>query len=159
MKNLRIPALCLCALLLSLVGSAQTTTNPVSGQDDNKPKLFSNLPDKIPVTNDQINALFDVQVGVSASLSLSANETKKFTGNVVSKANSNEKEGSLESVVVRSSNFNGATLTISKLISKDGTVSYVGRIISFQHGDVYELQNLNGTYTLVKRGFSDLVNE
>ena len=156
MKNLRIPALCLCAMLLSLCGFAQN--NSVTDQG-NKPKLFSSLPDKIPVTIDQINALFDVQVGVAASLNISANASQKFSGNVVSKANSKEKESNLESVVVRSTNFNGATLTITRTVNKDGTIAYVGRIISFQHGDVYELQNLNGTYTLVKRNLLDMVNE
>ena len=65
----------------------------------------------------------------------------------------------MNSVVIRSTNYNGATLTISKTMNADETISYSGRIISFQSGDLFELQNKDGHLTLVKRNFYDLVNE
>jgi hypothetical protein len=66
---------------------------------------------------------------------------------------------SLQSVVVRSTNFPGAALSFSRITKEDGTFSYVGRIISFQHGDAYEISLENGQYFFVKKGFYDLVNE
>jgi len=156
MKNLRIPALCLCVLLLSVCSFAQSQTTPVREPDYNKPKLFTSLPDRIPVNIDRVNALLAVQVGAPASFSLDEATTKSFSGEVVSKANSSN---NLQSVVIRSSNFPGATLTITKVVDKDGVATYTGRIISFQHSDSYELQNLEGRYMLVKKGFYDLINE
>jgi hypothetical protein len=81
----------------------------------------------------------------------------QFAGDVVSTIN--KYANSMQSVVVRSNNFNGASLSVTKIIAVDGKVSYVGRIISFKHGDVYELQSQNNELVLVKRKFNDLVNE
>jgi hypothetical protein len=61
--------------------------------------------------------------------------------------------------VIRSGNFNGATLTLSSSAQTNGAVRFTGRIISFQHGDVYELQNQNNQYILIKKNFYDLINE
>jgi hypothetical protein len=71
----------------------------------------------------------------------------------------NKFENTLQSVVIRSTNFPGAALSFSKLTKEDGTISYVGRIISFQHGDAYEITMENGQYFFIKKGFYDLVNE
>ena len=157
MKNLRTPALCLCAMLFSLCSFAQNEKDPVNKPDYKKPKLFSNLPDKIPVSIDKINALLSTPVGNAMSLKVAEGSALEFNGEIVSRAS--KYENSIQSVVIRSTNFNGASFTISKITKADGTVSYSGRIISFQHGDLYELQNQNGQFVLVKRNFYDLVNE
>jgi hypothetical protein len=68
-------------------------------------------------------------------------------------------ENNLLSIVIRSTNFPGAALSFSKITKEDGTISYAGRIISFQHGDAYEINQENGQYYFVKKGFYDLVNE
>jgi hypothetical protein len=68
-------------------------------------------------------------------------------------------ENNIHSVVIRSRNFNGATLTLSSSAQPNGTVKFTGRIISFQHGDLYELQNQNNQYILIKKNFYDLINE
>lgn len=156
MKNLRIPALCLCAMLFSLCTFAQNEKNLVNETENRKPKLFSNLPEKIPVSIDKINDLLGTPLGQTTKLR-SANVAFEFDGDVVSKTST--KETNIQSVVMRPSNFNGASLTISKITNADGTVSYAGRIISFQHSDLYELQNSNGQFAWVKRNFIDLVNE
>jgi hypothetical protein len=61
--------------------------------------------------------------------------------------------------VIRSGNFNGATLTLSSSAQPDGAVKFTGRIISFKHGDAYELQNQNDQYILIKRNYYELINE
>lgn len=157
MKNPRIPALCLCAMLFSLCTFAQNHKDLVNEPDNKKPKLFSSLPDRIPLSIDKINDLLGTPVGQSTKLKSTENAAFEFDGEIISKAS--RQENNIESVVIRSSNFNGANLTISKIILADGTVTYAGRIISFQHSDLYELQQQNGQFVLVKRNFIDLVNE
>jgi len=65
----------------------------------------------------------------------------------------------MRSVVVRLSDFKGATLTLSSFTHPDGTVTYSGRIISFQHADLFELQYQNEQYFLIKKNYYELVNE
>lgn len=151
-------------MLFTLCSFAQTekNNNHINEPDYKKPKLFSNLPDKIPVSIEKINSLLQSSVGVSASLqtaasSETANKSVEFDGQVISKAD--KYNGKIQSSVIRSSNFNGATFTISKIIKEDGTISYTGRIISFQHGDLFILEKQDKEYFLVKKNFYELVNE
>ena len=157
MKNLRTAALCVSAMLLYLCSSAQTDKPPVTEPDYNKPRLFDNLPKTIPVNTVDLENLVATEVGRKGSIGLSLSSNLKFDGEVVSSAS--RYGNSIQSVVLRSSNFNGAQLTISRITSPEGVVNYVGRIISFKHGDLYELQNQNGQFVLVKKNYHDLVNE
>jgi hypothetical protein len=95
------------------------------------------------------------EIGKSVSFSLVNN--LNFQGVVSSLAS--KFDNMLNSVVIRSTNFPGAALSFSRITKEDGTFSYVGRIISFQHGDAYEINLENGQYYFVKKGFYDLVNE
>ena len=99
--------------------------------------------------------MLQAEVGKTVSFAFANNVN--FQGVVSSVAT--KFENTLQSVVIRSSNFPGAAFSFSKLTKEDGTVSYVGRIISFQHGDAYEITMENGQYYFVKKGFYDLVNE
>ena len=154
MKNLQLPGLCLLLILICATSSAQNTI-PVNEPDQNKPRLFTNLPDKIPVDISTLQTLINSETGKNVSLRLGANDLSNFTGQVVSKADDN----TIHSVVIRSANFNGATLTLSSSAQPNGTVKFSGRIISFQHGDAYVLQNQNNQYILIKKNFYDLINE
>lgn len=69
------------------------------------------------------------------------------------------KYNNIRSVIVRSSNFNGATLTLSSSTQTNGTVKLTGRLLSMQHGDLYELQRVNEQYFLIKKNFYDVINE
>ena len=138
-------------MLFTLCTFAQKENNHINEPDYKKPKLFSNLPDKIPVSVEKINSLLLSPVGVATSL--------QTTGNSETANKSVEYNGKIQSTVIRSSNFNGATFTISKIIKEDGTVSYTGRIISFQHGDLFILEKQEKEYFLVKKNFYELVNE
>lgn len=160
MKNLRTHAVCVCMMLLSCAAFAQTQNNPPLNEPDmNRPTLFDNLPDRIPVNMSRITTLITRSVGSTISMDMSDNASAplRIDGEVVSSASNFDNK--LESVVIRSSNFNGAAFTISKIIDKDGIVSYTGRIVSIKSGDLFELKNENGNYMLVKRKFYDLVNE
>ena len=158
MKNLRTAVLCISTMLLYLCSSAQKNDKPpVTEPDYNKPRLFDNLPKEIPVNVAELETLVKTDVGRKGSIGLSLSANLKFDGEVVSSAS--KFGNTIQSVVIRSSNFNGAQLTISRTTSPEGVFSYVGRIISFQHGDLYELQNQNGQFVLVKKNYHELINE
>ena len=157
MKNLCTLAISVCVTLSSITAFAQQQRIPINEPDYNKPRLFQNLPDFIPVTIDRLNALLNTELSRPVNTNLSEKAELPFAGQVVSRVS---KEGNkIQSVVVKSSNFNGATLTILKITAEDGTVTYSGRLISFQHGDAYVLKNEDGHYSLVKKDFYELVNE
>ncbi|MGQ0740339.1 MAG: hypothetical protein ACT4OJ_14905 [Bacteroidota bacterium] len=157
MKSLRTSVLCAAVALCSLGSYAQDKPAPVNEPDHNKPKLFEGLPDKVQLSVDELSSLFSTPLGRPTAVRLSENARFQFEGEVVSSGN---QPGNItQSIVIRSTNFNGATFSISRTIAADGTVSFRGRIISFRHGDLYELQKQDGQYMLVKRNFYDLVNE
>jgi len=152
MKNLVKGIICLSLFVICQQSNAQTP--PVREPDMNRPSLFQNLPNKISCRINDLSALLESETGKPVSFSLVDN--LKFQGVVSSVA---KFDNSLNSVVIRSTNFPGAALSFSRITKEDGTFSYVGRIISFQHGDAYEIGLENGQYYFVKKGFYDLVNE
>jgi hypothetical protein len=66
---------------------------------------------------------------------------------------------SIRSVSVIASNFKGARLTISRLIGRNGIITYMGRMISFSNADVYELDYTGQRFLFTKKNWYDLVNE
>ena len=158
MKNLRTAVLCLCITLTSAISFAQNQNDvPINEPDRNKPKLFQHLPEYFPVNVDNINSMLNSQTGNNISLNLSAESSLQFEGRVIS--NASKYENSIYSVVIKSTNFEGARLTLSKIINPDGSIKYTGRLMSLQHGDLYELQTRENRLFLVKRNLYDLVNE
>lgn len=157
MKNLRTAVLCAMMALTGITAIAQNERIPINEPDYNKPRLFTNLPDKIQLNNSELESFFSTQVGSHTRLSLVTDLNQNFEGDLVSL--SLRTSDGTQTAIVRSTNYNGARLTITKKENPDGSASYVGRIISFQHGDLFELQNLQGKWFLVKRNFYDLVNE
>ncbi|MGB2704554.1 MAG: hypothetical protein WBC81_12865 [Chitinophagaceae bacterium] len=157
MKNLRTAALCATISLYCLSSVAQTGDIPINEPNLNKPKLFQNLPDIIPVKMNNITVLMGAEVGRPVSLSLSDATVFQFEGIIVSSVS--KYENTIQSIVIRSTNFPGATLTVSRITDDTGNISYIGRMLSMQHGDMFELKNENSQFLLVKRKFYDLVNE
>lgn len=157
MKSLRTSVLCAAIALSGITVHAQEkTVPPVNEPDYNRPKLFDGMPDNIRISAETISNLFDMPLGRSASITLTEDSHFRFNGEVVSSGN---KSQHVQSIVIRSTNFNGAILSASRISHPDGTVSYRARIISYKHGDLYLLENQNGQYILVKKNFYDLVNE
>jgi hypothetical protein len=157
MKNLRTAILCALALFSALLSVAQENKIPINEPDHNKPRLFDALPSRIPVSIDELNAILDAPVGRNASITLGAANGARFDGDVVSVASQDDQQ--VRSVVIRSRNYNGARLTLSRIARPDGSVSFAGRIVSFQHGDLFELKHESGNMVLVKRNYHELVNE
>ena len=158
MKNLRIPALCACITLCSLFSAAQDQKFIANEPNYNKPRLFDNLPAVIPVSIDNLDNLVNTKPGTIISTTLSSDaRTAPFEGNVVSSVS--KYENKVQTVVIKSTNYNGATLYISKVITDDGTTKYNGRLMSLQHGDLYVLQQKDAGFELVKKNYYDVINE
>lgn len=158
MKNLKNITLCVSILLYSFSSTAQTgDVVPVNEPNYNKTKIFQALPDNIPVNGEYIVGLFSSPVGRSISLNSSEAKAFQFDGEIVSSVT--KYEGAIQSVIIRSTNYNGARLTVSKITDANGNISYTGRILSLQNGDLYELKNINNQFVLAKRNLHDLVNE
>lgn len=153
MKNLVKGIICLSVFFISVAAKAQTP--PVREPDMNRPTLFQNSPSRINCRVNELAGLLQKSTGAEVSIIISENLV--FQGVVSSTAKMYDNK--LQSVVIRSTNLPGAALSFSKIINEDGGVSFAGRIISFQHGDAYEITLENDQYVFVKKGFYDLVNE
>ena len=142
-------ALCVCLLH----ASAQNHNVTVKEPDYNKPELFKDLPRQMKLQLTDLQSIIDLPVGSIVKTQIADHFI--FQGTIVSKAD----DPKVKSVVVKSINRVGATLTFTKTLQANGTFSYVGRIISFKHADAYEIVQENGQYLLQKTGFNDLVSE
>ncbi len=157
MKNIRATMLCVVFAVTTFVSRGQEQKIPLNEPDNNRPRLFTSLPDKIPVTISNMDNLLSAPVGRNNQFRLSEDNSLQFAGEVVSTAS--KYNNTIQSVVIRSDIFNGARLTLSRITNPDGTIRYTGRIISFKHGDLYELENQDGQLVLVKKNYYELVNE
>lgn len=154
MKIIRIGTLCMLLNAFALSAASQNKY-PLSEPDHNKPALFDDLPSKLPFDIKIVDALLDIPEGQPLSIPLS--KTLRLQGTVVSK--SDPQDPNLKSIVIKSTNRLGASFTLSRLRNEDGSFSYQGRIISFKHGDAFEIQLEDGQYILAKKKLYDLVSE
>jgi hypothetical protein len=156
MRNLKP----LCAAIMLLIGAVSAKsqeTAPLTEPNYKKVKLFSSLPENIKVNINNLKELLKLNNGEATASNLGDGSEFAFNGQVVSTAS--KYNNTIKSVVVRSSNFTGANLTFTQVTDEDGNIRFIGRIISFEHGDVFELKETNGQYEFVKKKFHDLVNE
>lgn len=156
MKNLRTTVLCVCITLCSLCAAAQIQAIR-HNRETIGAKLFQNLPENISVSTDKLNDLLNTSVGKSISINLSDKSQLQFEGQVVSASGKDEKD--VQTIVIRSTNYNGARLTLSKITNTDGTVTYSGRILSFQYDDLLELKKQDDHFVFIKRKYSEVVME
>lgn len=155
MKTIKTGIICLAGIVACLSALAQTP--PVREPDYNKPLLFQQLPQQMICNMQNLLNLFESETGTGSAVNFNIAENFNFRGIVTSTAIKDN--GKISSVVIRSSNYEGAVLSFSRLIREDGTISFTGRIISLQHGDGFEIIHVNGNYILNKKGFYDMINE
>ena len=141
--------LCFCLLHSSAQDHALTVREP----DYNKPKLFNDLPQHMKLRMTDLESALNAPVGSLIRTHIA--DKFIFQGTITSKTD----EPEVKSIVVKSLNRQGATLTFTKIRQPDGTFSYLGRILSFKHGDAYEIVQENGEYTLQKKELNDIVSE
>jgi len=156
MRNLSITVLSVCCILCSLCSFAQGAQNkpiPINEPDNNRPKLFADLPDQVNFNPNNLSNLLELKVGQSVNIPISSGFN--FSGQVVSKSD----DPKSNSVVIRSTNRVGARLIFTKITDDDNTIKYIGRIISMKHADSYEIVFENNQYYFKKKGFYDMIAE
>ena len=132
---------------------------PLREPDYNKPKLFNSLPATMQVNKqDLLNIVSPgLQKDQEISLPLAGGKSSPFTGKIAYSFNPENQQ--VRTVTIRSTNFNGAVLSLSSLTNDDGTVSFTGRIFSYQHGDAFELQEKDHQYYWIKKNLNELMTE
>ena len=153
MKHLQTGGIILLFALFSFTSFAQNI--PINEPNYAKPKLFQDLPERLPIDVSSLQSLLTTLIGQTINVQLAPNFTVQ--GQIVSSAN--KYNNSIQSIVIKLSNRIGASFSLSKIKDSDGTLKYTGRIISMQHGDAFEISFENGQYYLVKKTFNNMINE
>lgn len=159
MKRQTLSGLALLFLLLSAVAVNAQTKVPLNEPDHNRPRLFNQLPAELTLTVADMEQLLLPARAAGKSEALMQGEKKcaVFSLNYISATS--QYENKVQTVLLRLKDYPGATLTLSSSTNADGTVAYAGRIISFKHGDMYQLVQKGNSYVWLKRNFYDVVNE
>lgn len=155
MKLLKTGAAIALLTACYLHSPAQGTTPPINEPNYNKPKIFADLPDKQNLNLADLEALLHLPVGTQVNTKIAAGF--RLAGTVISK--SDPIDASVKSVVIKSSNRQQATLTFTRTTKQDGSISYIGRMISKEAGDALEIVKEGSNYIIRKKGFYDLINE
>ena len=155
MNILKASTFCVLFLLCIIRALGQEERELARPYDFNKPRMFRELPDRIDVKLRELDNIFDLEMGKAVTLPFSSKFT--FHGTVVSRAE--DPAANVKSVVVKLKEKAGASLSLSRFINEDNTISYTGRIVSFKHGDAYEIVFEKGCYYLLKKDLYDLYDE
>ena len=158
MNNLKISGLSLLFLFIAAPAFTQSEGSN-NKSDQTKPSLFAGFPDRIAVSINELKSVFSniAAKGTNVAIKFADEKLPGFKGETVSIAS--KYNNSIQSVVIRSTQFNGATLTLSSSTTTDGAAHYTGRIISFEHGDLYVLQKENDNYFFIKKKHDEVINE
>lgn len=153
MKKIKSGAICIL-LSICYVG-AVAQISPSSKTDYEKPALFSDLPEKLNVNVPALEALLNLSAGQSIQVPLGRSFI--LQGVIISKSDANDQN--VKTIVIKSSNRKGATLTFTRIRKEDGSFSYLGRMLSYTHSDAFEIIFENGQYFLTKKKSLDIINE
>ncbi|OJW02234.1 MAG: hypothetical protein BGO52_22900 [Sphingobacteriales bacterium 44-61] len=165
MNNRQMPGIRLLYILclfcsFSLQAQQAQEKAPLREPNYNKPKLFNSLPASMQVDKQDLLNIFSAtstQKNQEVKLTLATGKALPFTGKMEDVYSENN--GQVRTVNVQSTNFKGAMLILSSVTDTDGTVSFVGRIFSYQHGDAFELQEKNNQYFWVKKNLHEMITE
>ncbi len=158
MKNHRVVFLFVFLAFLQVRSAAQIQPAPINQPDYNKPKLFNGLPVSVSVNTQTLDNLLQASRGASINVNLSADANAlPVNGQVIS--SSSENDGTLQTVTLRATNYNGAILFISKVKLPGGDWKYNGHIIDRRFGDAYILEQKDGLFYFTKKNYYDVINE
>lgn len=155
MKILKTITFCVALFVLSLHVAAQESSLVANRPKLTKPKLFKELPDRISVNFNQFDDVFNYEKGKTVLLKLSPELV--ITGDLVSRAE--DVAAGVKTIVIRATNRPGATLSLSRFVNANNTISYRGMLMSFRHEDAYEVVAENGAYFLIKKEANILYEE
>ncbi|MBL0145547.1 MAG: hypothetical protein IPP48_07100 [Chitinophagaceae bacterium] len=139
MKRLKAFPLMMLSIFITITSFSQS--GPAA-----KPTLFNNFPASIACNEPELERIFSItegqQIAVVFQNGFTVNGT--VTTNIVRYSN-------LQSVVIKSPQFDNAVFSISKVTNTDRSITYTGRIINQNYFDGYELKkDASGNYTLSK---------
>ncbi len=155
MKTLKKSAVIAALLAVSyLQSSAQNSTVKLNEPNYNKTTLFSDLPDKLNLQLTHLESLLNFSVGTQVNATIATGF--QLIGTVVSKS---KPDAFVNTVVIKSLTRKGATVTFSRITKEDGSFSYIGRIMSKDAGDAFEIGKEGTGYVIRKKGLYDLINE
>jgi hypothetical protein len=144
MKNLHS---ILLFALICVGGGATAQTVPA------KPAQFAAYSNRINCMEAQLATLMSLPENSPVVLTLAGGF--EFRGIVQSSV---QKYSNLKTAIIRSTNFPGSVFSLSFRSEPASQGQYIGRILSFQHSDVYELMQENGLYIFEKKKFDNLVH-
>ena len=130
-------------LLLLTMSSITAISQNSNGQ---KPKLFSNFPEKMDCIISEFNTAFAATDNQQVNLSLTTNFS--FTGTVISNS---IKYGNMQTVVIKLPLYDNAVLVLTKITTVNNKTEYKGRIVNTKYFDGYTLKkDDNNNYQLIK---------
>ncbi len=145
--------LCLTVvLLIKLSTPGHTQVVPVNEPREDLPKLFSAVPDSVPVNIETLTSLFDKQHG--NSITILANGSPFLEGTIMSQAT--KFSNAIRTVTIKLSFAEKALFVFSKITLPSGNTSYRGHINGKQTGDCFELVSENGRYYFTKKSIHRL---
>lgn len=144
MKNFYVLLMVIVFIIISHAANAQ--------QAAAKPAQFAAYPESISLSETQLSSLFTQPVNAAITLNLAGGFTFKGVVQSVDQPFAYQ-----QSLIIRSTNFPGSVFSLSKITEATTGARYVGRILSFQHSDLFELQYENGACMLRKRQFDHVI--
>jgi hypothetical protein len=124
---------------------ANCQTPPINQHPLEKPLLFQQFQEKINCPLAVLQQIFSATPDSNINLSLGTQA--KIEGTVIAKVAVTPEQISIN---IRCNNFQRALLNVSRITKADGSFSYIGRIVSLQHGDVLLLWEENGQYYFIR---------
>jgi hypothetical protein len=116
--------------------------------------LFGKLPEQFPITYSWLDKIF---IGPdTGTVRIHVTGNSYFEGTISEKVQMN---AHVTTINIKSSNYEGAMLSVSKIRYNDSTMKYIGRIISIQHGDMFELTQENDEVFFKKKKQSVVITE
>ncbi|MEO6314489.1 MAG: hypothetical protein ABIU63_10740 [Chitinophagaceae bacterium] len=132
-------------MLMAFTADGQSAP-PLNQHPVEKTFLFNQLPEKITVPVSALQSIFSVTVNSNIIVSLGTQ--LKIEGSVIAKVAVTEDQLSMN---IRCTNYQNALLNISRITETDGSFSYIGRMVSLQHGDVLLLWEEKGQYSFIRQ--------
>ncbi len=138
---------------LFLDAQAQTSL-PTRKLLPEKSFLFGRLPEKFSISNLWIQKLFDGPD--SGTIKIPLTPINSFEGVIVEKV---QKNSHVVNMNIKSTNYDGALLSLSKITYDDHSIKYMGRIVSIHYGDVILLTQENNTLSFTRKKQSVVITE
>lgn len=133
-------------------GHAQPVPHPVTSH--NKPRLFTDLPSRLNIRLSDCELLLQRPVGANVQATIA--DGLVWNGRVVSKSQDGQP---YQTIVVRSTDRQGATFVFTKTTDDSGVVRFRARIVSLAHADAFTLVVQEGRYYFIKQNLDEIVTE